>query len=153
MSIRLIVFKDGQAKKRGRRQGQGPAPPGARRIPVDGLPLRLGAAGEAVRDLQRRLATAGFDPGQGEHGRYGEATKTAVRAFQVARGLDGNGVCDLQTWTAIVEAGYQLGDGLLYLRRPMQRGDDVAELQRRLGMLGFDPWPHRRHLRVHDRDR
>ncbi len=62
-----------------------------------------------------------------------------MRAFQVARGLDGDGVCDLQTWTAIVEAGYQLGDRLLYLRRPMQRGDDVAELQRRLGMLGFDP--------------
>jgi len=62
-----------------------------------------------------------------------------VRAFQVARGLDANGVCDRQTFTAIVEAGYHLGDRLLYLRRPMQRGDDVAELQRRLGMLGFDP--------------
>lgn len=101
--------------------------------------MRLGAAGDAVRDLQRRLATAGFDPGAVEHGRYGEATETAVRAFQVARGLEVNGVSDLQTWTAIVEAGYQLGDRLLYLRRPMQRGDDVAELQRRLGMLGFDP--------------
>jgi N-acetylmuramoyl-L-alanine amidase len=62
-----------------------------------------------------------------------------VRAFQVARGLEANGICDRQTWTAIVEAGYQLGDRLLYLRRPMQRGDDVAELQGRLGMLGFDP--------------
>lgn len=62
-----------------------------------------------------------------------------MRAFQVARGLQADGVCDLQTWTAIVEAGYELGDRLLYLRRPMQRGDDVAELQRRLGTLGFDP--------------
>ncbi len=61
-----------------------------------------------------------------------------MRAFQVARGLDADGVCDRQTWTAIVEAGYRLGDRLLYLRRPMQRGDDIAELQRRLGMLGFD---------------
>jgi len=103
------------------------------------LPLRLGATGDAVRDLQRRLATAGFDPGGVEHGHYGAATETAVRAFQVARGLDVSGVCDRQTWTAIVEAGYQLGDRLLYLRRPMQRGDDVAELQRRLGLLGFDP--------------
>ena len=31
-----------------------------------------------------------------------------------------------------------LGDRLLYLRSPMLRGDDVAELQRRLGALGFD---------------
>ncbi|HUR18466.1 MAG TPA: peptidoglycan-binding protein [Acidimicrobiales bacterium] len=37
-----------------------------------------------------------------------------------------------------MEAGYQLGDRLLYLREPMLRGDDVAALQRRLGGLGFD---------------
>jgi N-acetylmuramoyl-L-alanine amidase len=37
-----------------------------------------------------------------------------------------------------VEAGYRLGDRLLYLRHPMLRGDDVATLQRRLGALGFD---------------
>lgn len=92
-----------------------------------------------MRDLQRRLATAGFDPGSGEHGRFGAATETAVKAFQIARGLQADGLCDQQTWSAIVEAGYQLGDRLLYLRRPMQRGDDVAELQGRLGTLGFDP--------------
>lgn len=38
----------------------------------------------------------------------------------------------------MVEAGYRLGDRLLYLREPMLRGDDVAALQRRLGALGFD---------------
>ncbi len=92
-----------------------------------------------MRDLQRRLAKAGFDPGAAEHGSYGAATEIAVRAFQVARGLDTSGVCDAQTWTAIVEAGYELGDRLLYLRRPMQRGDDIATLQRCLGTLGFDP--------------
>ena len=32
-----------------------------------------------------------------------------------------------------------LGDRPLRLRRPNLRGDDVAELQRRLGRLGFDP--------------
>lgn len=37
-----------------------------------------------------------------------------------------------------MEAGYRLGDRLLYLRQPMLRGDDVAALQRRLGALGFD---------------
>jgi N-acetylmuramoyl-L-alanine amidase len=37
-----------------------------------------------------------------------------------------------------VEAGYRLGDRLLYQRAPMIRGDDVANLQRRLSALGFD---------------
>lgn len=43
-----------------------------------------------------------------------------------------------QTWGALVEAGYSLGDRLLYQTQPMLRGDDVAELQRRLSALGFD---------------
>ena len=49
-----------------------------------------------------------------------------------------DGVCGEQTWAALVEAGYRLGDRLVYLRHPMLRGDDVADLQRRLGALGFD---------------
>jgi N-acetylmuramoyl-L-alanine amidase len=49
-----------------------------------------------------------------------------------------DGVCGDQTWAAIVEAGYRLGDRRLYQRKPMTRGDDVADLQRRLGALGFD---------------
>lgn len=49
-----------------------------------------------------------------------------------------DGICGPQTWNALVEAGYRLGDRLLYLREPMLRGDDVGVLQRRLGGLGFD---------------
>lgn len=47
-------------------------------------------------------------------------------------------MCGEQTWAAIVEAGYRLGDRRLYQRKPMMRGDDIADLQRRLGALGFD---------------
>jgi N-acetylmuramoyl-L-alanine amidase len=49
-----------------------------------------------------------------------------------------DGICGRETWGALVEAGYQLGDRLLYLRQPMLRGDDVAQLQRQVGSLGFD---------------
>lgn len=48
-------------------------------------------------------------------------------------------MCDDLTWTALVEASWELGDRHLYVRsNPYIRGDDVAELQRILGQLGFD---------------
>lgn len=100
--------------------------------------MRAGDHGDAVRDLQHRLAGVGHGPGADEPGRFGPATEAAVRSFQAARGLRVDGVCGSQTWAALVEAGYRLGDRLLYLRHPMLRGDDVATLQRRLGALGFD---------------
>jgi N-acetylmuramoyl-L-alanine amidase len=65
-------------------------------------------------------------------------TEAAVRAFQVARGLRPDGVCDENTWTALVEATWKFGDRLLFLTSPNMRGDDVAELQSRLARLGFD---------------
>ena len=37
-----------------------------------------------------------------------------------------------------MEASWNLGDRLLFLTSPNLRGDDVAELQSRLGRLGFD---------------
>ena len=60
-----------------------------------------------------------------------------MESFQHARGLRVDGVCGSQTWGALVEASFHLGDRLLYHRRPMLRGDDVADLQRQLSALGF----------------
>ena len=61
-----------------------------------------------------------------------------MRAFQQQRGLRDDGICGPQTWGSLVEAGYRLADRLLYHTSPPLRGDDVADLQRRLGALGFD---------------
>lgn len=105
---------------------------------MDELPLGSASTGESVRDLQRRMAAAGIDGGVVEAGTFGPQTEAAVREFQARRGLQVTGTCDEPTWAALVEAGYRLGDRLLYLRAPMLRGDDVGELQRRLGALGFD---------------
>ncbi|HYF45631.1 MAG TPA: peptidoglycan-binding protein [Acidimicrobiales bacterium] len=102
------------------------------------LPLARGSTGEAVRDLQARLTAAGFAAGNDPPGAFADATDAAVRSFQDSRGLHVDGVCGRQTWSALVEAGYRLGDRLLYHRTPMLRGDDVSELQQALGALGFD---------------
>ncbi len=71
-------------------------------------------------------------------GHFGPGTRAAVEAFQHRRGLRVDGECGTQTWAALVEAGFRLGDRFLYHRKPMLRGDDVADLQRRLSALGFD---------------
>lgn len=48
------------------------------------------------------------------------------------------GQCDDETWRALVEASWKLGDRPLVLVAPNMRGDDVGELQATLGRIGFD---------------
>ena len=98
--------------------------------------LRAGDRGDAVRDLQERLTQCGFTTTIDSD--FGDEALAAVRAFQTRRGLRVDGVCGVETWGALIESGYAIGDRLLYLRAPMLRGDDVTELQRRLNALGFD---------------
>lgn len=62
--------------------------------------LKKGAKGEAVRQLQESLATAGFSPGTPD-GHFGTRTDQAVRAFQGDRGLAADGVVGAQTWAAL----------------------------------------------------
>lgn len=102
-----------------------------------GLPLKRGAVGPSVRDLQLRLAEAGH-PVEPAEDTFGDGTETAVRSFQESRGIEVDGSCGRHTWAALIEAAHRLGNRLLYLQSPMLRGDDVAELQQRLGALGFD---------------
>lgn len=99
--------------------------------------LRRGDGGEPVRDLQQRLSRLGLSADD-ELGEFGDATEQAVRIFQEQRGLRIDGLCGPQTWSALVESGFHLGDRLLYHRQPMLRGDDIAQLQQRLNALGFD---------------
>ena len=91
-----------------------------------------------MADLQRRLRDLGLPSAPDAEGDFGPGTRAAVEAFQHRRGLRVDGLCGRQTWSALVEAGFRMGDRFLYHRRPMLRGDDVADLQRRLSALGFD---------------
>ena len=111
-------------------------PDGARQ--PKGLPLRRADQGDAVSDLQRRLSLIGYST-EGDAQEFGTITEAALRRFQSDRGLVVDGICGPQSWNALVEADNRLGERLLYYRSPMMRGDDIAELQQRLGRLGFDP--------------
>ncbi|MDH5371770.1 MAG: peptidoglycan-binding protein [Acidimicrobiia bacterium] len=99
---------------------------------------RIGDSGEPVRDIQGRLSSLGFDFAPDPRSEFREGTAAAVISFQSMRGLDPDGLVGPETWRALYEAGFRLGDRILYHRRPMLRGDDVEELQRRLNALGFD---------------
>lgn len=93
-----------------------------------------------MEDIQHRLAAAGFitkEQIEADEGTFGPLTDSAVRAFQQNRGLIADGIVGPDTWRSLVEASRSLGSRFLYLREPPFRGDDVAELKRRLNSLGF----------------
>ncbi len=100
---------------------------------------KSGDEGSAVRDIQDRLAGLGYKCEPDERGTFETGTRDAVVLFQKDKGLDADGVVGPDTWRSLYEAGYRFGDRLLFLRRPMIRGEDVSELQSRISSLGFDP--------------
>ena len=109
-----------------------------RLISITSLPLGLGSTGPTVVELRRRLRALGYDTSGDPSDEFGEATGRSLSAFQASRGLETTGECDPATWSAVVESEHSLGDRLVCLRSPMMRGEDIAELQLRLGTLGFD---------------
>lgn len=64
--------------------------------------------------------------------------ETAVLAFQQARGLISDGIVGASTQAALDDASHVLGArDLSYIVSKPMAGDDIAQLQRRLGELGF----------------
>ncbi|MHB8190153.1 MAG: peptidoglycan-binding protein [Ferrimicrobium sp.] len=98
--------------------------------------MRSGENSGRVLDLRRRLALQGYQLDVSTE--FDDSLEEAIRQFQRSRGLPESGRCDAMTWRTVVEAGFSIGERVLYLKRPYFRGDDVAWLQTRLGMLGFD---------------
>src|SRR5215217_2291843 len=109
--------------------------------------LRLGDRGPAVADVQVSLRILGLLPDDVpmtdgdtlESAEFDAATEVAVRHFQQVRGLSVDGRVGEETYRALSEARWSLGDRVLRYdpERPM-RGDDVTGLQERLLELGYD---------------
>jgi N-acetylmuramoyl-L-alanine amidase len=113
--------------------------------------LRVGDRGPAVADVQVALRIVGLLPpldGSAdiestlEGAEFDEATALAVRHFQQVRGLSVDGRVGEETYRALNEARWSLGDRLLRYdpERPI-RGDDVINLQERVHELGYDAGP------------
>ncbi|MDQ1541360.1 MAG: N-acetylmuramoyl-L-alanine amidase [Actinomycetota bacterium] len=108
-------------------------------------PLRLGDCGLAVLELRHRLRQLGLlanDEITSTTERldvFDQACDQAVRSFQQQRGLRIDGVVDRETYRALDEARWRLGDRILsFAVRHPYVGDDVAGLQHRLIDMGFD---------------
>lgn len=102
-------------------------------------PIREGATGAAVEDIQERLASLGYeiDAAERDAKSFGSSTTSAVARFRIDHNMPLGGEIDSATWIELVDAGYEMGDRTLYLRLPNLHGNDVFELQERLNILGF----------------
>jgi N-acetylmuramoyl-L-alanine amidase len=106
--------------------------------------FRRGDRGPAVAEIRAKLTRLGQldEPpaGSAQDSPFDDATDHAVRGFQQERGLRVDGIVGPETYRALDEAHWRLGDRLLSstVARPMI-GDDVATLQQRLLDMGFNP--------------
>ncbi|MFC5996111.1 N-acetylmuramoyl-L-alanine amidase [Pseudonocardia hispaniensis] len=106
--------------------------------------LRRGDSGPAVAEIRTMLTGYGLlpdVPGGRYHGaaQFDRDVEHAVRAFQQRRGLITDGIVGPDTYRALREARWNLGDRMLALMisAPIS-GDDVFALQERLLELGYD---------------
>ena len=65
--------------------------------------IRYGGVGYSVSAMQTLLVLSGFSlPRYGADGEYGSETEKALKAFQSSHGLDADGVCGHDTWSALL---------------------------------------------------
>ncbi|MDO4404132.1 MAG: peptidoglycan-binding domain-containing protein [Atopobiaceae bacterium] len=102
-------------------------------------PIREGAVGAAVEDIQARLDALGYVADEAERAAqtFGPSTATAVARFRLEHDLPLGSEVDTITWSTLVDEGYCMGDRTLYLRLPNFHGADVRQLQKCLNILGF----------------
>lgn len=110
--------------------------------------LKQGSTGQAVKDLQTKLNSLGFDCGQVD-GDFGPKTEAAVEAFQTAAGIEVDGHVGPQTMAAL--AAYKKPEPIVIPIDPKPvyvptrtlylgcDGDDVKKMQHQLNIKGASP--------------
>lgn len=102
--------------------------------------LRRGDSGPAVEEIREKLGQLGLlvDTPQ-SRGYFDADVDHAVRVFQQGRRLITDGIVGPDTYRALREAGWTLGDRMLsFTLSSPTSGDDVATLQERLLELGYN---------------
>lgn len=103
-------------------------------------PLKLGAQGELVREMQRQLKNLGFYTGQAD-GDFGPATEEALKAFQKQYGLAVDGVAGTETLTKLASAKATMKPAVTATPAASLKlgstGENVRTVQRRLKDLKF----------------
>ena len=100
--------------------------------------MKRGDRGPQIAQLRDNLIRLGLLE-ESNSDVFDQAVERAVRSFQQSRGLTVDGLAGEQTFRAIDEAHWRLGDrALSYSASHVMRGDDVAALQNRLSGMGFD---------------
>ena len=97
-----------------------------------------GDSGAAVEDVQRKLNKLGYLKDSQIDSFYGDQTASAVLKFAEDSGLNPTEDVNEKVWSKLVDASFQLGDRNLFLRIPYFHGNDVLQLQKALGSLGFE---------------
>jgi len=101
--------------------------------------LSEGSQGEAVRALQQKLKDLGYFSSY-VTGYFGPITRTAVIAFQKAKGIDPVGFVGPKTQAALDTSGNPIAGPSFVFTRYLEfgmRGDEVRELQLLLGREGY----------------
>ena len=100
--------------------------------------LKVGARGDAVKQLQQQLIAAGFAMGGGADGIFGALTANALGAFQQSVGLTASRVADEATLSALAQRASGGGGGASSPTSPLlglksgARSDAVKQLQQAL---------------------
>ncbi|MGV8984165.1 C40 family peptidase [Clostridium sp.] len=100
--------------------------------------IKIGSTGKAVEYLQQSITKLGYNPGSID-GMFGSTTETAVRSFQIAKGLVVEGIVGNNTWTAIESSLQNTPTPTHLILRRGNTGDVVNYLQQSLTNLGYKP--------------
>lgn len=100
------------------------------------ISLRIGDQGEAVKNLQDRLITLGYLKGTAD-GKFGNATRNAVKAFQRSNKLTSDGVAGASTLGVLYSKGSIKQNDNPTLLKKGDRSPAVKAMQEKLISYGY----------------